>query len=320
MFSDIIKTAKSSGLSDQEHIQNISSMDGLTVCSFLLGSSADPGSLIIPSGRYETFFCTAGGLYTEFSDGSRTRLGAGEIMLLSDTSHLRSACLTHPEIGGILVSADPQKSLSSLETLCSLLGGLEFDTARVGAAMRSQRGCGVISGTPWCDTVFEALSTMNPSTQGKYCAFAAVELLYLLCCSDAVAFKTQLGYSGNMDTFLQTRQYIDEHLDETLTIEILAKKFHLSPTSLKTGFRQVYSIPVHKYIQRVRMEKAASLLKSTPLSILDIAIAVGYSGTSQFVAVFKRTYHMTPSQYRAKHRKILSDSGDLCLKQSETEN
>ena len=68
------------------------------------------------------------------------------------------------------------------------------------------------------------------------------------------------------------------------------------------------------------MEKAASLLKSTPLSILDIAIAVGYSGTSQFVAVFKRTYHMTPSQYRAKHRKILSDSGDLCLKQSETEN
>ncbi len=317
MFSDMIKAAKIPNLSPREYIQKITSMEGLEVYSFMLGDSANLSEIIVPSGKYETFFCTSGGLYADFSDGSRTRLGAGEIMLISDTSHLRSACLARPEIGGILVSADPKKALSSLNQLCFLLGGLKFDTAHVGTVMRSQRGCGVISGTPWCDTVFAALSSMDSGTQGKYCAFAAVELLYLLCCSDAVAFKPQLGYSGNMDTFLQIRQHIDEHLDEPLTIENLAKRFHLSPTSLKTGFRQVYSIPVHKYIQRARMEKASSLLKSTRLSILDVAISVGYSGTSQFVAVFKRTYHMTPSQYRSKNRKILSDSGDLCPKQSE---
>ena len=46
------------------------------------------------------------------------------------------------------------------------------------------------------------------------------------------------------------------------------------------------------------MEKAALLLTSTNLSVLEIGIQVGYSNQSKFAAVFKKFYHMSPLQYR----------------------
>ena len=47
-----------------------------------------------------------------------------------------------------------------------------------------------------------------------------------------------------------------------------------------------------------RLQTAARLLRTTSDSVLHIAVAVGYTGTSQFDSAFKALYHMTPAQYR----------------------
>ena len=53
-------------------------------------------------------------------------------------------------------------------------------------------------------------------------------------------------------------------------------------------------------MQPMRLERvhAARLLRTTSDSVLHIAVAVGYTGTSQFDSAFKALYHMTPAQYR----------------------
>ena len=64
------------------------------------------------------------------------------------------------------------------------------------------------------------------------------------------------------------------------------------------GFRRLYGAPVHTYLQQYRLQVAARLLRTTSDSVLHIAVAVGYTGTSQFDSAFKALYHMTPAQYR----------------------
>ena len=60
---------------------------------------------------------------------------------------------------------------------------------------------------------------------------------------------------------------------------------------------------VVRFTSEKRVQHAAELLHRSPLSIVDIAAAVGYNSASQFGVAFKRRYQLTPSQYRRQARK-----------------
>ena len=94
------------------------------------------------------------------------------------------------------------------------------------------------------------------------------------------------------------RAYMEEHIDQKLTIPALSRRFCLAPTSLKAGFRRQYGQPVHTWLRCRRLERAAELLRSSELGVLEVAQAVGYNSASQFGAAFQRQYGVTPSQYR----------------------
>ena len=72
----------------------------------------------------------------------------------------------------------------------------------------------------------------------------------------------------------------------------------LSATAFKSGFRRLYSLPVHTWLRQRRMEKAAELLRGSSLSVLEVAMAVGYGSASQFTAAFRLQYGVTPAAYR----------------------
>ena len=52
------------------------------------------------------------------------------------------------------------------------------------------------------------------------------------------------------------------------------------------------------YLSRYRLEKAVSLLRSTSLSVTEVAYACGFSGTSYFCELFRRYYHISPGKFR----------------------
>ena len=154
-------------------------------------------------------------------------------------------------------------------------------------------------GTPWTQSFFETVRYLSEQEQERYCVFKSVELLYLLC-TEVSESNGSLSGSGCpvSHSLLEVKAYIQTHLSDKLTIAFLCKQFSLSPTFLKEGFRRAYGMPIHSFLVQQRLRRAQELICTTRMSIQQIAQAVGYEGMSQFNAVFKREYGMTPGQYR----------------------
>jgi AraC-like DNA-binding protein len=80
--------------------------------------------------------------------------------------------------------------------------------------------------------------------------------------------------------------------------EVASKIAFTSPGNLSRLFRQQHGISFQAYLQRLRLEKAAELLRTTKLPIGRIAKRVGYRDVSRFGQHFKRHHNYTPSQWR----------------------
>ncbi|MCH8506130.1 MAG: AraC family transcriptional regulator [Ectothiorhodospiraceae bacterium] len=91
--------------------------------------------------------------------------------------------------------------------------------------------------------------------------------------------------------------YMREHLSRPISLCELAELVQLSPCHFARAFHQSHGLPPHRYLTRLRLEKARALLAQTGLSVTEIATATGYS--SQHLARrFQRYMGCTPSQYR----------------------
>ena len=105
-------------------------------------------------------------------------------------------------------------------------------------------------------------------------------------------------YKEQAECVQQVHQYLVEHLDSRVTQAELAQRYHISLTSLKGAFKQVYGLPINTYLRRCRVQHAEQLLFTTDLSILEIAQRVGYDSPSRFAAMFKREKGITPRECR----------------------
>lgn len=55
------------------------------------------------------------------------------------------------------------------------------------------------------------------------------------------------------------------------------------------------------FIRHIRLKKAAELLRTTDMKVIDIAFAVGFVHTSYFASCFKQRYGCSPSHYSRRH-------------------
>ena len=93
--------------------------------------------------------------------------------------------------------------------------------------------------------------------------------------------------------------YIETHLDETLTLECLADIACFSRFHFHRIFLSLTNENLAAYIQRIRLEKAATLLTSNPAySITDIAFSCGFASSASFANAFKRHFGNTASYYK----------------------
>ncbi len=93
-------------------------------------------------------------------------------------------------------------------------------------------------------------------------------------------------------------------------LEDLAAKYNLSKFHFHRLFKSYFKITPKEFCERLRLERAAHLLKYTNASIIDIAFEFGYGNHETFTRSFKRFFRINPRQYR-KHEKqsgVLIDS------------
>jgi AraC family transcriptional regulator len=107
-------------------------------------------------------------------------------------------------------------------------------------------------------------------------------------------------YRGGLSPSQRRRvlDYIDEHLNEELSLKKLANHLNLSSDHFLKMFKQSIGSPPHQYVIEHRLKRAKKLLKDTQLSVADIASRVGYKTPSHFTSQFRKLIGTTPKAYR----------------------
>src|SRR6516164_4110607 len=125
------------------------------------------------------------------------------------------------------------------------------------------------------------------------------EVLSLLLRSQGVN-RTDAVLKGGLAvaTRRRLRDYIDAHLTQALTLGELAAVANLSEFHLARMFRTSFGLPPHAWIAQQRLERARTLLRTTALPLVDIAMQCGYANASHFSHRFRQGVGVTPAVYR----------------------
>lgn len=93
-------------------------------------------------------------------------------------------------------------------------------------------------------------------------------------------------------------EYINQHVDEPLSITELSTKFNISERHFRYMFHQITGKSPKTYQGELRLNKIAHLLNTTDLTIQEISDSMGYYSQYQLSRDFKKMFGMSPSDYR----------------------
>lgn len=117
------------------------------------------------------------------------------------------------------------------------------------------------------------------------------------------------------DLIPKVRRYVDDHLEEDLSVSSIAAKFYITPNYLSKLFKKVTGEGCNEYIVRKRIETAQRLLETTNLKTGKIAALVGYRDTNYFSVAFKKYTGYSPTVFRRRLR-----TGNAAEEEEESEN
>ncbi len=97
---------------------------------------------------------------------------------------------------------------------------------------------------------------------------------------------------------IEFKSTIQHNIYSNLSLDELARLCHLSTSSFKRKFTEVFKTSPKKYISLKKIEKAAALLKTNNARISDIAYDVGFDSLATFNRNFIAAFGKSPSEYR----------------------
>lgn len=91
------------------------------------------------------------------------------------------------------------------------------------------------------------------------------------------------------------------HLHSRITLEDTARKLKISPAYLSRLFKKETGMTFGDYMNKLRIEEAATLILNTEYSDTEISSMLGFSSQSYFIKVFRKYMDTTPKQYKRQH-------------------
>jgi len=134
------------------------------------------------------------------------------------------------------------------------------------------------------------------------------------------AVRTYMSTVGNGDTgwfnalkdpqIGQALTLIQHQPEEPWTVESLACRVSLSRSAFSAKFKQLVGESPMQYITRVRLTKAAALLRRNSATLVEVATSIGYDSEVAFSKAFRRYFGIAPGAYR-QGRRLPQEDGAL---------
>ncbi|NLK22267.1 MAG: helix-turn-helix transcriptional regulator [Epulopiscium sp.] len=92
--------------------------------------------------------------------------------------------------------------------------------------------------------------------------------------------------------------YIKEHYEKPLNLEGMAEYLGLNKCYFCNLFKKEVGKTYSHFVNEIRIKKSKDLLVNTNLSMLEIALSVGYNNQNYYNMAFKKIVGVTPLKYR----------------------
>ncbi len=145
-----------------------------------------------------------------------------------------------------------------------------------------------------------ALIEAGLTTCSRYAEALGVVLGHELLLLDSGSNPTGPALQGGLANWQRNAvaEYIEENLDNHVSLTRLAEIARLSPFHFSRAFKASFGAPPHRYHMDRRIDWAKQLLAKPSLSVTDIALEVGFANTSSFSVAFRSLVGRSPREYR----------------------
>ena len=114
----------------------------------------------------------------------------------------------------------------------------------------------------------------------------------------AIALTPSNGLSR--ERLQRVHDYVEAHLDDDLSLTVLADIACLSPYHFSRSFKEAVGGEPQRYVVQRRLERAKTMLRRTREPLALIALEAGFGDQSHFTTIFRREMGVTPGRFRAE--------------------
>lgn len=241
--------------------------------------------------------CQEGRIEFEYKNGEYLYLASGDLSIQKNTENIRHRYCPLSHYHGVSVSIDMNRVPRCFSCI---LDDVFVSPEELEMKFCSEKPYSIMRENISIEHIFSELYSVPENIRKGYHKVKVLELLLFLSGLDYKGESEERRYFSRLQVTAakEAKKYLLAHLDEHITITELADMLGISSTSLKICFKGVYGDTINGYITNCKMQKAASLLKNTDKSVLEIAGIVGYNNGSKFAGAFRRVMNKSPNEYR----------------------
>ena len=204
----------------------------------------------------------------------------------------------YPIRRGMLLIARPGDVRSTTLPFCNHFIRLSKVDEEFAALLDGVAGVTVVENEEECERRFARISACFLSDDPYNRAAAAAELIFILHMARRHARAGDGDQPRETDVVTLARQYIDEHYQEELSVDELARLCHVSTPYLHRLFVKHLGVTPHSALLRRRLVAAKVMLINEPWPIAEVAWRCGFQSASYFSDCFRRHVGMSPIRFR----------------------
>ncbi len=153
--------------------------------------------------------------------------------------------------------------------------------------------------TPEMENIIDAVFNMKYHGKTKMMFFRSqMTALISHFFGELASIQTEKINTTERDKLYKAKDILLENLDNPPSLNELSKQIGLNSYNLKKSFKELFGVPVFKYLQNERLTTAHNLIKNEELTVHEAAWHVGYDSLSSFSNAFEKKFGYRPSQIK----------------------